>query len=78
MHNHHAPTASDWHRLTALYSVRFEIAKLAEGVFDVNAIWSTEQPPPPDAMNALYTKFYAVLKAFIATSLQSAAEGRKA
>lgn len=78
MRNHHAPTASDWHRLTALYSVRFEIVKLAEGVFDVNAIWSTDQPPPPVAMNALYAKFYAALNAFIATSLQAALEGRKA
>lgn len=78
MHNHHTPTASDWHRLTALYSVRFEIVKLAEGVFDVNAIWSTDQPPPPDAMNALSAKFYAVLNAFITTSQQSAPEGQKA
>lgn len=67
MNHHQAPLASDWHRLTALYSVRFEMVKLGEGVFDVNAIWSTDQPPPPRAMNALFAKFNAALTAFIAT-----------
>lgn len=78
MRNHHAPTASDWHRLTALYSVRFEIVKLAEGVIYVNAIWSTDQPPPPRDMEKLSAKFNAALNAFVVTSQQPSIEGRKA
>lgn len=78
MNHHQAPLASDWHRLTALYSVRFEMVKLGEGVFDVNAIWSTDQPPPPRAMEELSTKFNAALNAFVVTSQQPAIEGGKA
>lgn len=67
MSEHQAPFASDWHRLTAFYSVRFTIDAPIDGVAQVQAIWSTDQPPPPRAMQALSANFYTALNAFIAT-----------
>ena len=78
MRNHQAPFASDWHNLTSLYSVRFEMEKVSEGVLQVQAIWSTDQPPPPRVMKALSAKFHAALHVFIATAQHSTTEGSKA
>ena len=78
MRNHQTLFASDWHRVTSLYSVRFEMEEVSEGVLQVQAIWSTKQPPPPRAMEALSAKFHAALNAFITTAQHSVSDGSKA
>lgn len=78
MRNYQPIFASDWHRMTSAYSVRFEMEEVSEGVLQVQAIWSTNQPPPPRAMEALSTKFHAALNAFITTARHSGSKGSEA
>ncbi len=65
MHTHQLPLASDWYRLTSLYSVRFIMDKPINGVINLHAIWSTDRPPQPRTMAALQAKYREALDAFL-------------
>ncbi|MGV8955311.1 MAG: hypothetical protein ACOH2M_29715 [Cypionkella sp.] len=65
--------ASDWYRLTALYSVRFELDKPVDGVALLQCVWSPDLPTQREK-KLLVNKYRAALAAFKATVQQAAFE----